>query len=167
MTDGPRDDLSTPEAAELTKLLHKTIKKVSGDTDTINFNTAISQMMIFTNELAKYESFPKAAWAEFVKLIAPYAPHLAEELWEKLGNKDTIAYASWPTWDEKLCADNACTVVVQVNGKIRDKFEAAVGTDKAELERIGLATAGAVKFMEGKAPKKVIVVQDKIVNIVV
>jgi len=167
MTDGMRDDLSTSDAAELTKLLHKTIKKVSGDTDTINFNTAISQMMIFSNELAKYETFPKAVWAEFVKLIAPYAPHLAEELWEKLGNKDTIAYVAWPTWDEKLCADNTCTVVVQVNGKIRDKFETAVGTDKAELERIGLATAGAVKFMEGKSPKKVIVVQDKIVNIVV
>ena len=167
MTDGPRDDASTAEAASITKLLHKTIKKVTADTSTINFNTAISQMMIFTNELAKFDTFPKAVWSDFVKLIAPYAPHLGEELWQKLGNKDTITYADWPKYDEKLCADNTCTVVVQVNGKIRDKFEAAVGTDKATLEKTGLATAGAIKFMEGKAPKKVIVVQDKIVNIVI
>jgi leucyl-tRNA synthetase len=106
-------------------------------------------------------------WADFVKLLAPYAPHLGEELWAKLGNKDTITYVAWPTFDEKLCVDNSCTVVVQVNGKIRDKFEAAVGTDKATLEKTALASAGAVKFMEGKAPKKVIVVQDKLVNIVV
>ena len=168
MTDsGSATDTSTPEAAEITKILHKTIKKVTDDTATINFNTAISQMMIFTNELSKFETFPKAVWAEFVKLLAPYAPHLGEELWAKLGNKDTIAYVEWPTYDEKLCADNSCTVVVQVNGKIRDKFEAAVGTDKATLEKTALAAAGAVKFMDGKAPKKVIVVQDKLVNIVV
>jgi leucyl-tRNA synthetase len=167
MTDAPRDDVSTGEAADITKILHKTIKKVTEDTATINFNTAISQMMIFTNELSKYDSFPKAVWADFVKLIAPYAPHLGEELWAKLGNKDTIAYVAWPTYDEKLCADNSCTVVVQVNGKIRDKFETAVGTDKATLEKTALAAPGAVKFMEGKAPKKVIVVQDKLVNIVV
>lgn len=167
MTDGPRDDTSTPEASELTKILHKTIKKVSDDTATINFNTAISQMMIFTNELARYETFPKAVWTEFVKLIAPYAPHLAEELWEKLGNSGTIAYVPWPTHEDKLCADDCCTVVVQVNGKIRDKFETAVGMPKADLEKTALASAGAVKFMEGRPAKKVIVVQDKLVNIVV
>ncbi len=167
MTAGPRDDLSTPEAAELSKLLHKTIKKVTDDTATINFNTAISQMMIFTNELTKRESFPKALWADFVKLLAPYAPHLGEELWQRLGNNNSIAYAAWPTFDPALCVDATCTVVVQVNGKIRDKFEAAADADKAELERAALATAGAVKFMEGKAPKKVIVVPGKLVNIVV
>ncbi|OQA63253.1 MAG: Leucine--tRNA ligase [Spirochaetes bacterium ADurb.Bin269] len=167
MTDSPRDDVSTPEAAELTKLLHKTIKKVTEDTATINFNTAISQMMIFTNELTKLESFPKSVWAEFVKLIAPYAPHLGEELWQKLGNSGTIAYVDWPRYDEKLCMDNVCTIVVQVNGKIRDKFEAAIGSAKADLEMTALACPGAVKFLDGKAPKKVIVVQDKLVNIVV
>jgi leucyl-tRNA synthetase len=167
MTDGPMNDLSTPEKAELTKVLHKTIKKVSEDTETINFNTAISQMMIFTNELSKHDSFPKELWAEFVKLLAPYAPHLGEELWQKLGNSGTIAYVSWPTFDPSLCADNSCTVVVQVNGKIRDKFETAVGTAKAELEKTALASAGAIKFMEGKPAKKIIVVQDKLVNIVV
>jgi len=160
MTDG------APEA-EVAKILHKTIKKVTEDTSTINFNTAISQMMIFTNELSKFDTFPKSVWAEFVKLLAPYAPHLGEELWQKLGNEDTITYVAWPSYDPALCADNSCTVVVQVNGKIRDKFDAAVGTAKSELEKTALASAGAVKFMEGKAPKKVIVVQDKLVNIVV
>ncbi|MBN2811514.1 MAG: leucine--tRNA ligase [Spirochaetales bacterium] len=154
-------------SAEVTKLLHQTIRKVSSDTETLNFNTAISQMMIFTNELSKCESFPKSVWAEFVKLLAPYAPHLGEELWQRLGNADTIAYESWPTYDEALCAENSCTVVVQVNGKIRDKFEAAMDTVKSELEKTALECPGAVRFMEGKPPKKVIVVPNKLVNIVV
>ncbi len=167
MTGASDTDTSTPEAAEITKILHKTIKKVTDDTATINLNTAISQMMIFTNELAKKDSFPKAVWADFIKLLSPYAPHLAEELWQKLGNTNTISYETWPAYSAALCADDSCTVVVQVNGKIRDKFETAVGTDKAALEKIALATAGAQRFMEGKAPKKVIVIQDKLVNIVV
>lgn len=165
LSEKPMTDLA-PEADAL-KLLHKTIKKVTDDTASLNFNTAISQMMIFSNELNKKESFPKSVWAEFVKLLAPYAPHLGEELWQKLGNAGTLSYVAWPKHDEALCADDSCTIVVQVNGKIRDKFEAAVGTDKAELEKTALALPGAVKFMEGKAPKKVIVVQDKLVNIVV
>jgi leucyl-tRNA synthetase len=106
-------------------------------------------------------------WTGFVKLLSVYAPHLGEELWEKLGNAPTIAYETWPTYKEEYCKDDVCTVVVQVNGKIRDKFEAATGTDKATLEQRALATAGAVKFMEGKPPRKVIVVPDKLVNIVV
>jgi len=165
LSEKPMTDGDVP--AEISKILHKTIKKVTEDTSTINFNTAISQMMIFSNELSKFDSFPKSVWAEFVKILAPYAPHLGEELWQKLGNTDTIAYVDWPAYDPALCADDSCTVVVQVNGKIRDKFDAAVGTDKATLEKTALASAGAVKFMEGKAPKKVIVVQDKLVNIVV
>ncbi len=160
MTDGNAD-------ADTLKILHKTIKKVTHDTKSLDFNTAISQMMIFTNELNKKDSFPKAVWAEFVKLLSPYAPHLGEELWQKLGNTDTIAYVSWPLYEEALCADDSCTIVVQVNGKIRDKFETSMGTAKAELEKIALSLPGAVKFMEGKSPKKVIVVQDKLVNIVV
>ncbi len=160
-------DSSSPEALALSRALHKTIKKVTDDTASLNFNTAISQMMIFTNEISKRETFPASVWLAFVKLLSPYAPHLGEELWEKLGFKGTISYERWPEYDASYCVDDSCTVVVQVNGKIRDKFEVAVGTDKAELERTALACPGAVKFMEGKAPKKVIVVQDKLVNIVV
>ena len=163
MTDGPATDRSTPAAEGLTRLLHKTIKKVTDDTASLNFNTAISQMMIFTNELSKAEAFPKALWAEFVKLLAPYAPHLGEELWERLGNGGTVAYESWPKYESELTVDNTVTIVVQVNGKIRDKFEAALGTDKAELEKTALGLSGAVKFLDGKAPKKVIVVPNKLV----
>lgn len=153
--------------AETLKILHKTIKKVTDDTASLNFNTAISQMMIFTNELNKKESFPTSVWSEFVKILAPYAPHLGEELWQKLGHPDTIAYECWPTYEEALCADNTCTIVVQVNGKIRDKFEAAVGTDKGELEKTARSLPGTLKFLDGKEVKKIIVVQDKLVNIVV
>lgn len=167
LSDKPMTDASSKDNTPLNKLLHKTIKKVGEDTKTLNFNTAISQMMIFTNELAKTERIPKAAWADFVKLIAPYAPHLGEELWSKLGNTDTIAHEAWPEYDEKLCADDVRTVVVQVNGKVRDKFEAASDATNEFLEKTALETDGAKKFMDGKPAKKVIVVQGKLVNIVV
>ncbi len=153
--------------ADLRKLYHKTVKKVSQDTDTLNFNTAISQMMIFINEAARLESIPKALWSGFVKLLSPYAPHLGEELWERLGNTGTIAYESWPTYEEALCQDDSCTIVVQVNGKKRAEFQAAVGTDKAELERQALSCEPVIRFMDGKAPVKVIVVPNKLVNLVV
>ena len=153
--------------ADLRKLYHKTVKKVSQDTDTLNFNTAISQMMIFINDAARMDSIPKSLWSGFVKLLSPYAPHLGEELWEKLGNTDTIAYESWPTYTEEFCQDDTCTIVVQVNGKKRADFQAAMNTDKAELEKQALACETVVRFMEGKAPVKVIVVPNKLVNIVV
>ena len=100
----------------LRKTFAQTIKKVTKDTDTLNFNTAISQMMIFVNELSKQESIPRAMWSDFVKVISPYAPHLGEELWEKLGNKNTIAYESWPTINEDFLKDDAKTIVVIVDG---------------------------------------------------
>lgn len=167
MTDGPHTDLSTPEAADLSRLLHKTIKKVSEDTASINFNTAISQMMIFTNELNKRSSFPKKLWEQFIKLLSPYAPHLGEELWSKAGKSGTIAYESWPTWNEDLCKDRQITIVVQINGKIRDSFESEPGLEKEVLERRALECEGAQKHLNGATPKKIIVVKDKLVNIVV
>ncbi|MCQ2580153.1 MAG: class I tRNA ligase family protein, partial [Treponemataceae bacterium] len=149
------------------KTFAQTIKKVTDDTASLNFNTAISQMMIFINEVSKLPEVPKAMWSDFVKVLSPYAPHLGEELWEKLGNKETIAYVQWPTYNEEFTKDNSCTIVVQVNGKIRDKLEMPMNTDKAEIEKAALATEGAKKFLEGKTPLKVIVVPNKLVNIVV
>lgn len=165
LSEKPMTD-AVPDA-EILKILHRTIKKVTEDTASLDFNTAISQMMIFTNELNKKEAFPKSVWLEFIKLLSPYAPHLGEELWQKMGNKDSIAYVSWPTYNKALCADLTCTVVVQINGKIRDKFEAPVGTSKETLEKTALSLPGAIKFMDGKQAKKIIIVQDKIVNIVI
>ena len=124
-------------------------------------------MMIFINDASKMESVPKALWSGFVKMLSPYAPHLGEELWEKLGNTNTIAYESWPTYKEELCQDDSCTIVVQINGKKRADFQAAIDTDKAELEKQALSCESVIRFMEGKAPVKVIVVPNKLVNIVV
>jgi len=163
----PVNDMSTPGHAEITKLLNKTVKKVTEDTETLNFNTAISQMMIFINTVGKYNVLPRFAWEAFVKLLSPYAPHLAEELWEKAGHAETIAYEQWPMFVGKFCVDSECTIIVQVNGKVRDKFQVAIDMPKQELEAAALKTEGAQRFLEGKQPKKIIVVPNKLVNIVV
>ena len=162
----PVNDTSTPETKTLTVLLNKTIKKVTEDTASLNFNTAISQMMIFINEVSKHKKIPHYVWYNFVKLLNPYAPHLAEELWQKMGNDESIAYSHWPMFVEKFCVDQTCTVVVQVNGKLRGKFEVEAGTSKEELERLALSNEGAIRNIEGKEIKKIITVPDKLVNIV-
>ncbi len=159
--------LESKELQSLRKTFAKTVKKVTDDTASLNFNTAISQMMIFINEASKLDSIPKAMWEGFVLMLSVYAPHLGEELWEKLGHKESCAYEKWPEFDEKYAAEDAKTIVVSVNGKVRDKFEAATGTAKEELEKMAKETAGFKKFTEGKTVVKVIVVQDKLVNIVV
>ena len=151
----------------LRKTFAQTIKKVTKDTDTLNFNTAISQMMIFVNELSKQESIPRAMWSDFVKVISPYAPHLGEELWEKLGNKNTITYESWPTINEDFLKDDAKTIVVMVNGKLRGKFQAAPGADDNTLIEAAKTAEGVEKFLEGKTIVKSVVVKDKLVNFVV
>lgn len=163
----PVNDTSTPETKALTVLLNKTIRKVTEDTASLNFNTAISQMMIFINEVSKHKKIPHYVWYNFVKLLNPYAPHLAEELWQKMGNDESIAYSHWPMFVEKFCVDQTCTVVVQVNGKLRGKFEAEAGTSKEELEKLALENEGAIRNIEGKEIKKIITVPDKLVNIVV
>ena len=152
---------------EQAKLLHKTIKKVATDTSTLDFNTAISQMMIFCNEVSKLEAMPRKLWEPFVLLVAPYAPHIAEELWEKLGHKASLAREPYPAWDEALCADDEKEIVVQVNGKIREKFVAAAGTESASLEATARSLPKVQEWIAGKEVAKVIVVKDKLVNIVV
>ena len=149
------------------KTFAQTVKKVTEDTATLNFNTAISQMMIFINEVSKLPQIPKVMWSDFVKILSPYAPHLGEELWQKLGNNGTIAYVQWPSFNEDFTKDDSKTIVVMINGKLRDKFEVSAGTAKEELEKLAYATEGARKYMEGKTVVKTVVVQDKLVNIVV
>jgi leucyl-tRNA synthetase len=158
------DDAPGPE---LLKVLHKTIKKVSKDTDSLDLNTAISQMMIFVNEVTGLEKMPRELFDPFVRMLSAYAPHLGEELWRKLGHADTVSKAQWPDYNEALCTDGSVTVVVQINGKLRDKFEVPAGTAKEELEKLAFATPKAIEFTQGKKVVKVIVVQDKLVNIVV
>ena len=149
------------------KTFAQTIKKVTDDTASLNFNTAISQMMIFINELSKLPGVPKAMWSDFVKVLSPYAPHLGEELWEKLGNKGTIAYENWPSINEDFAKDDAVTIVVMVNGKKRDTFEAAPGTADDKLKETAFARDAVKKFTDGHEIVKCIVVPNKLVNIVV
>ena len=149
------------------KTFAQTIKKVTDDTASLNFNTAISQMMIFINELSKLPEVPKAMWSDFVKVLSPYAPHLGEELWEKLGNKESIAYVAWPTINADFAKDDAVTIVVMVNGKKRDTFEAAPGTADDKLKETAFARDAVKKFTDGHEIVKCIVVPNKLVNIVV
>jgi leucyl-tRNA synthetase len=152
---------------ELVRLLHKTLKKVTDDTSSLNFNTAISAMMVYSDKLNKLETLPRALWEPMVKMVSPYAPHLAEELWEKLGHKESISKSDWPIYDEQLTKDDEVTIVVQVNGKIRDSFVVPSGTSKEEIEAGGIALPGIQKWIEGKEIVKVITVPGKLVNIVV
>jgi leucyl-tRNA synthetase len=156
-----------PGSGELVRLLHKTIRKVSKDTATLNFNTAISAMMVFSNELARLAEAPRTLWEPLVQMLSAYAPHLGEELWEKLGHGESVSRSVWPVYDESLTVDTELTIVVQVNGKIRDRFQASKGTDKAELEKRALALPGIAKWTADQRIVKVIAVQDKLVNIVV
>jgi leucyl-tRNA synthetase len=151
---------------ELHKLLHRTIEKVTKDTASLNFNTAISAMMIYSSELAKLAEIPRAMWQPLILMVGVYAPHLGEELWEKLGHKDSVSFSSWPSFDEALTVFTEVTVGVQVNGKIREKFNAASGTAKEELEKVALALQGTKKWIEGQTIIKIITVPDKLVNIV-
>ncbi len=159
--------VETEPPIELQKVLHKTIKKVSHDTERLEFNTAIAQMMICINEFYKAKELSRSLWEPFVLLLAPYAPHLAEELWERLGHKPSIAKADWPTWVEKLTIDKEVTVIFQVNGKIRAKMMLPMGTDKKELENLALNNKRIKEWINGKEIKRIITVPDKLVNIVV
>ena len=149
------------------KTFAQTIKKVTDDTATLNFNTAISQMMIFINEISKLPEIPKTMWSDFVKVLSPYAPHLGEELWQKLGNNNTIAYESWPVFSEDFAKDDSKTIVVMVNGKKRDTFEAPVDTDQETLKKMAFDREAVKKFTDGHEIVKTIVVPNKIVTIVV
>ena len=149
------------------KTFVQTIKKVTQDTASLNFNTAISQMMIFMNEISKLDSIPRAMWSDFVKALSPYAPHLGEELWQKLGNKTSIAYEPWPTVNDEFAFDDEKTIVVMVNGKLRGKFKAKAGTSDEILKENALNDDGVKKFTDGKEIVKCIVVKDKLVNFVV
>ncbi|MCR5080177.1 MAG: leucine--tRNA ligase [Treponema sp.] len=152
---------------ELRKTYAKTVAKVTKDTANLDFNVAISQMMIFINEASKVEKMPKAMWEGFVLMLSPYAPHLGEELWEKLGHTKTNAYEKWPTFSEEYCKEDIKEFVVMINGKLRDKFEAAADADDETLKARAAETEGYKKFTEGKEIVKVIVVKGKMVNFVV
>jgi leucyl-tRNA synthetase len=165
LIEGPLKDGEAEEA--LLRLLHKTIKKVGHDTETLNFNTAISAMMIYSNELAKAPELPRKLWEPLVLMVSPYAPHLGEELWEKLGHGESVSRAPWPVYEESLTAEREAVIVVQVNGKVRDRFTVPAGTPKEDLEKTALSLPGVLKWIEGRQVLKVIALEDKLVNVVI
>ncbi len=150
----------------LDKVYNQTVKKVSNDIDSLNFNTAISQMMIFMNEAYKAKKIYRPYAEGFVKMFSAFAPHLGEEIWQELGHDHTIAYEPWPTWDEAKLVEEMNTIVVQVNGKFRGRFEAPAGTPEDEIKEQALTLKPVQKQLEGKEIKKIIVIKGKVVNIV-
>ena len=155
-----------PEAEDL-KILHKTIRKATEDIEGLRFNTAISQFMIFINHFTKVARRPRQCLQPFVQLLNPFAPHLAEELWQQLGCTESLTYATWPSYDPALAKDDQVTVAVQVLGKTRGSVEVEPGAAQATVEELVLALPSVKAHLEGKTIKKVIFVKDKIINFVV
>ena len=151
----------------LDEVYHATVKKVTSDIESLNLNTAISQMMIFINECYKADTLYKPYMEGFVQMFACYAPHLGEELWQFLGHENTLTFEAWPTYDENKLVKNQVEMVVQVNGKVRGKFMANIDEDKKIVEEMALALPSVQAQMEGKTVRKLIIVPNRIVNIVV
>ena len=162
-----RDRVSTYNDGKLTKVYNQTVKKVTDDFERMHFNTAISQLMVFVNEAYKVDDLPLEYMKGFVKMIAPLMPHLAEELWSQFNESETITYQPWPTYDEKALVEDEVEMIVQVNGKVRAKIKMAKDADNKDVEDAALANEHVHSFVDGKDVKKVIVIPNRIVNIVV
>jgi len=156
------------EADEATlRLLHQTIKKVTSDIENFAFNTAISQMMIFVNHLGRQTVRPKKVLESFILILSPFAPHIAEELWQRLGHAQSLAYEPWPTYEKDLIKDSQIELAVQVNGKIRDRIVVPAEAGDEDIKAQALGCDRVVEALAGKTPKKVIVIKSRLVNIVV
>jgi leucyl-tRNA synthetase len=158
------------QAGEATvRLLNQTIKKVGDDIESFGFNTAISAMMIFVNHLIKQAVRPKSVVRKFVLILAPFAPHIAEELWEKLApasHKQGLAYESWPEYDRELIKEKEIELAVQVNGKIKDRIVVAAEADEEQIKQKALGSKKVITAMAGKEARKIIVVKPRIVSII-
>jgi len=162
------DKVKDEQNSNLDKLYNQTVKKVTEDYESLNINTAISQMMIFVNAVNKEEVLPREYAEGFIKLLNPLCPHITEEIWhEKLGHKDTIAYEKWPTYDEKHLVEDEKDIGVQVNGKLRATITISVNDDEETIKEKALKEENVIKNTEGKEIVKIIVIKGKIVNIVV
>ncbi|MNW31715.1 Leucine--tRNA ligase [compost metagenome] len=166
--DGSLNDKITNDGGsdEFNRTWHKTLKKVTEDLDALRFNTAISQLMIFTNDAYKADLLPRAAMENFVQMLSPLAPHLAEELWQLLGHNDSITYAAWPAYDEAWTVDAEVEIVVQVNGKIVQRATIAKDLDAKAMEAFAVSLDNVQQALAGKTIRKVIAVPGKLVNIV-
>ena len=158
------------------RTLHKTIRKVTGDLEDFRFNTAVAALMEALNDILEAwtrdrDALPAGRWREvaesFTLLLAPMTPHIAEEVWERFGHTDTVLTVAWPQWDEALAADDVVTVVVQVNGKLRDRIETVTGAEKDAVLAAARSMPNTQRFLEGKQVVKEIYVPGKLVNFVV
>lgn len=168
INDQTGECVATDEAlpADVEKLLHKTIKKVSQDIEAMNFNTCISSMMIFVNDLYKHDCRSKKALLPLAQLLQPFAPHLAEELWHVMGGEGLVVTAPWPKFDPALCQDDTVTMGVQVNGKMRGTVELAVAADEATAVAEAMKLATVTAALNGAPPAKVIYKPGKILNLI-
>ncbi len=149
------------------RVLHKTIDAVTTMTEDLRFNTAISQMMVFVNEMTGRDVRPRVVLESFVVLLSPYAPHLAEELWAKLGHTETLAYAAWPAADPQYLIEDLITVAVQVNGKVRDQLQVPADSEAEAVKELALASEKVQPWTAGKTVVKTIYVPGKLVSVVV
>ncbi|MCB0099773.1 MAG: class I tRNA ligase family protein, partial [Caldilineaceae bacterium] len=160
------------QGTELERPLHKTIKGVTESIESIDkMNTAVSRMMEFINTASQYAAdanaqIPSGIIKAFVRLLAPFAPHLAEELWERLGEQQLVSLAAWPQYDEELVQDEMIQVPIQINGRLRDVMTVTAGADDKTLENLALNNQKVVRHLNGAAVKRVIVVPGKLVNII-
>ncbi len=167
------DKTFTGNDTAVRRIQHKTVRKVTDDFHRLSFNTAISALMEYTNELYKFkvEGFSSETWREalsvLTQLIAPFAPHMAEELWQQLGHDGFVHETQWPAWDESLIVEETMTIIVQVNGKLRGKLEVTKDTSDEDIKSQALVAGTVEKFLDGRAPAKVIYIPGRIVNIVV
>ncbi len=161
------DKFTTENDGKLDRVYHATVKKVTGDIETLNLNTAISQMMIFINECYKADTIYVEYAKNFIKMLSTYAPHLGEEIWQTVfHNENSIAYEPWPLYDEAKLVEDEIEVIVQVNGKLRGKFMTAAGSADADIEEKALTIAAVKAQLEGKTIRKVLVIKGRVVNIV-
>jgi leucyl-tRNA synthetase len=165
LLDKPLVDTAPPEA--IVRSLHKTIAKVTDDTQHLRFNTAIAAMMGLLNELVRLPELHRGVIEPFVLLLAPYAPHLGEELWSRLGHPPSVTTQPWPNFDPALCIDDSVEVAVQVNGKLRGKLTVARDLPQDQLTALAMAEPNVAKWLEGKEIVKIIAVPGKMVSIVI
>jgi leucyl-tRNA synthetase len=156
-----------PGSEAQARLTAETIQGVTDDLEALRFNTAIAKLMVWVRDVAKDGTPERAGGEAFVRLLAPLAPHLAEELWERLGHGESIAWAPWPVADPRLLETRTVTLAVQVNGKRRDEIQVPADADEAAVRAAALASENVRRHLDGRTPRKVIVVPGRLVNLVV
>jgi leucyl-tRNA synthetase len=154
-------------SADLARSVHAAVKKVTNDIESFGFNTAISALMVLLNEFAKLQSLPREAAETFTLLLAPFAPHLSEELWQELGHQDSLAYEPWPQWDESLLKVSEQEILVQVLGKPKARLMMPVGCDEETARKIVLADPVVQETLAGREIRKFIMVPGRLINLVV